>query len=214
VAASIGRKSEISQQPARMHPTCRSTTRVSPFLCDEKSGQACSARGDDPDDLPHMYARAVNAAIAGPAGGDGRSSCTPAAATGKAPGLAEGGYDPVARAVFSETTWTPGSSSTTASAPAASSRWFRPPREKVVLGLVSTKRPCWKKKDELKRRIDQAAGYVPLENLCVSPQCGFASSHHGNLLTEEPISGESSSLSWKWPARCGAPERRYSAAHA
>jgi len=41
------------------------------------------------------------------------------------------------------------------------------------------------KKDELKRRIDQAARYVPLENLCVSPQCGFASSHRGNLLTED-----------------------------
>jgi len=54
-----------------------------------------------------------------------------------------------------------------------------------VLGLVSTKTPVLEKKDELKRRIDEAAGYVPLENLCVSPQCGFASSHHGNLLTED-----------------------------
>ena len=54
-----------------------------------------------------------------------------------------------------------------------------------MLGLVSTKTPALEKKDELKRRIDEAARYVPLESLCISPQCGFASSHHGNLLTEE-----------------------------
>ncbi|TMH17032.1 MAG: 5-methyltetrahydropteroyltriglutamate--homocysteine S-methyltransferase, partial [Betaproteobacteria bacterium] len=62
---------------------------------------------------------------------------------------------------------------------------FVPKGKKVVLGLVSTKTPVLENKDALKRRIDQAARYVPLENLCVSPQCGFASSHHGNLLTED-----------------------------
>ena len=55
----------------------------------------------------------------------------------------------------------------------------------MVLGLVSTKTALLEKKDVLKKRIDNAAKYVPLENLCVSPQCGFASSHHGNLLTED-----------------------------
>ena len=54
-----------------------------------------------------------------------------------------------------------------------------------MLGLVSTKTALLEKKDVLKKRIDNAAKYVPLENLCVSPQCGFASSHHGNLLTED-----------------------------
>ncbi len=55
----------------------------------------------------------------------------------------------------------------------------------MVLGLVSTKTPALEKKDDLKRKIEQAARYVPLENLCLSPQCGFASTHHGNLLTED-----------------------------
>jgi len=55
----------------------------------------------------------------------------------------------------------------------------------VVLGLVSTKTALLEQKDVLKKRIDNAAKYVPLQNLCVSPQCGFASSHHGNLLTED-----------------------------
>ena len=62
---------------------------------------------------------------------------------------------------------------------------FVPKGKKVVLGLVSTKTALLEKKDVLKKRIDNAAKYVPLQNLCVSPQCGFASSHHGNLLTED-----------------------------
>jgi 5-methyltetrahydropteroyltriglutamate--homocysteine methyltransferase len=60
-----------------------------------------------------------------------------------------------------------------------------PKGKKVVLGLVSTKRPVLEKKDELKRRIEQASKYVALADLCISPQCGFASSHHGNLLSED-----------------------------
>jgi 5-methyltetrahydropteroyltriglutamate--homocysteine methyltransferase len=60
-----------------------------------------------------------------------------------------------------------------------------PNAKKIVLGLVSTKTPVLETKDELKRRIDEASKYVPHENLCISPQCGFASTHHGNLLTED-----------------------------
>ncbi len=155
------------------------------FLCDEKFRASCSARGDDPDDLPHMYARAVNAAIAGrPAGMTiVMHTCR---GNWKSTWLAEGGYDPVARAVFSETNvdaWFLEYDSERAGS--FEPLRFVPRGKKVVLGLVSTKTPVLEKKDELKRRIDQAAGYVPLENLCVSPQCGFASSHHGNLLTED-----------------------------
>jgi 5-methyltetrahydropteroyltriglutamate--homocysteine methyltransferase len=54
----------------------------------------------------------------------------------------------------------------------------------VVLGLISTKTPGLESKDELKRRIEEASAYVPLERLAVSPQCGFASTMEGNLLTE------------------------------
>ena len=53
----------------------------------------------------------------------------------------------------------------------------------MVLGLVSTKRGMLEKKDELKRRIDEAARYVPLDQLCLSPQCGFSSTVEGNSLT-------------------------------
>ena len=55
--------------------------------------------------------------------------------------------------------------------------------KRVVLGLVSTKKPELETKDALKRRIDEAAQYVPIDNLCLSPQCGFASTHHGNRIT-------------------------------
>ena len=55
----------------------------------------------------------------------------------------------------------------------------------MVLGLVSSKTATLESPDELKRKIDQAAKYVPLENLCLSPQCGFSSTHHGNRLTED-----------------------------
>ena len=60
---------------------------------------------------------------------------------------------------------------------------FVPKGKKVVLGLVSSKVPQLEKKDDLKRRIDAASKFIPLENLCLSPQCGFSSTHHGNNLT-------------------------------
>ncbi len=155
------------------------------FLCDERFRASCRARGDDPDALPHLYARALNAAVA-----DRPEGMTIVMHTcrgnWKSTWLAEGGYDPVAQAVFNETNvdgWFLEYDSERAGSFAPLR--FVPKGKKVVLGLVSTKTPVLEKKDDLKRRIDDAAKYVPLENLCVSPQCGFASSHHGNLLTED-----------------------------
>jgi 5-methyltetrahydropteroyltriglutamate--homocysteine methyltransferase len=62
---------------------------------------------------------------------------------------------------------------------------FVPKDKTVVLGLVTSKSGSLESKDELKRRIDEAAKFVPLEQLCLSPQCGFASSEEGNILAEE-----------------------------
>jgi len=62
---------------------------------------------------------------------------------------------------------------------------FVPKGKVVVLGLVSSKVPELEKKDDLKRRIEAASKYVPLEDLCLSPQCGFSSTHHGNRITPE-----------------------------
>jgi 5-methyltetrahydropteroyltriglutamate--homocysteine methyltransferase len=155
------------------------------FLCDEKFRESCRARGDDPDALPPMYAGAVNAAIAErPAGMTiVMHTCR---GNWKSTWLAEGGYEPVARAVFGETKvdgWFLEYDSERAGS-------FEPLRlvprgKRVVLGLVSTKTPVLEDKDVLKKRIDQASRFVPLEDLCISPQCGFASTHHGNRLSED-----------------------------
>jgi 5-methyltetrahydropteroyltriglutamate--homocysteine methyltransferase len=155
------------------------------FLCDEKFRSSCRARGDDPDALPHMYARAINAAVAGrPAGMTiVMHTCR---GNWKSTWLAEGSYDPVAETVFNETEVDGffleyDSERAGGFAPLR----FVPRGKRIVLGLVSTKTPVLERKDDLKRRIDEAVKYVPLENLGISPQCGFASSHHGNLLTED-----------------------------
>ena len=65
-----------------------------------------------------------------------------------------------------------------------------PPGKAVVLGLVTTKRGALEDKDTLKRRIDEASRYVPLEQLCLSPQCGFSSTVEGNTLTAEEQVGQ------------------------
>jgi 5-methyltetrahydropteroyltriglutamate--homocysteine methyltransferase len=62
---------------------------------------------------------------------------------------------------------------------------FLPKGKSVVLGLVTSKFPQLEPKDEIKRRIDQAAKFAPLDQLCLSPQCGFASTEEGNILTED-----------------------------
>ena len=101
--------------------------------------------------------------------------------------MAEGGYDHVAEALFGELAV----DGFFLEYDDARSGGFAPLRfvprgpKKVVLGLVTTKRPALEAKDALKRRIDEAARYVPLEQLCLSPQCGFSSTVDGNALTIE-----------------------------
>jgi len=155
------------------------------FLCDAKFRESCRARGDDPEALPHMYAAAINAAIA-----DRPPGMTIAMHTcrgnWKSTWLAEGGYEPVAEAVFGEAK-VDGFFLEYDSERAGGFDPLRyvPKGKTVVLGLVSTKTPALEDRDALKRRIAAAAKLVPIENLCISPQCGFASSHHGNLLTHD-----------------------------
>jgi 5-methyltetrahydropteroyltriglutamate--homocysteine methyltransferase len=101
--------------------------------------------------------------------------------------MAEGGYDHVAEALFGELAV----DGFFLEYDDARSGGFAPLRfvprgnKKIVLGLVTTKRPALEEKDELKRRIEEAAKYVPLEQLCLSPQCGFSSTVDGNALTIE-----------------------------
>ena len=152
------------------------------YLCDPKIRENCIKNGDDPQRLPQRYAEVINAALEGrPAG----MTITMHTCRGnfKSAWVAEGGYGPVAEAMFA--TDLDGYFMEFDSARAGTFEPLRalPRGKKVVLGLVTTKVGELESKETLKRRIDEAAQIVPLENLCLSPQCGFSSTHHGNALS-------------------------------
>jgi 5-methyltetrahydropteroyltriglutamate--homocysteine methyltransferase len=155
------------------------------YLNDPAQRAELAAQGRDAEHQHERYIRQINAALAGrPEGltvtthmcrGNFRSSW-----------VAEGGYDFVAEALF-------GSLDVDgffleyddARSGGFEPLRFVPPGKRVVLGLVTTKRPELESKDALKRRIDEAARYVPLEQLALSPQCGFSSTVEGNALTRD-----------------------------
>ena len=155
------------------------------YLCDEKMREGARQRGDDPDELPRRYARLINAAIEGrPAN---MTVCVHLCRGNfKSAWAAEGGYEPVAQVLFNELAV----DGYFLEYDDARSGDFAPlshvPKGKtVVLGLVSTKVGQLERKDDLKRRVDAAAKLVPLEQLCLSPQCGFSSTVHGNDIAFE-----------------------------
>jgi 5-methyltetrahydropteroyltriglutamate--homocysteine methyltransferase len=152
------------------------------YLCDPKIQQNCRANGDDPQALPRRYAEVINAALRDkPA--DMVVTIHTCRGNFKSAWVAEGGYDPVVEAMFS--TEVDGYFMEFDSARAGGFEPLRvlPPGKKVVLGLVTTKVGALESRADLKRRIDEASKFVPLENLCLSPQCGFSSTHHGNALS-------------------------------
>ena len=154
------------------------------YLCDPKIAATCRANGDDPALLPQTYADTLNAALRDkPA--DMRVTIHTCRGNFKSAWVAEGAYDPVVQAMFS--TNVDGYFMEFDSARAGGFEPLRalPRGKKVVLGLVSTKLGELESKDELKRRIDAAAQFVPLDDLCLSPQCGFSSTHHGNALSHD-----------------------------
>jgi len=154
------------------------------YLCDEKFCESLRRRGDDPARLVRTYADAINAALAErPAG----MAVTMHTCRGnfKSTWVASGGYEPVAQAMFSAAVDGFFMEFDSERAGDFAPLRFVPKGKKVVLGLVTTKLGRLEDKDALKRRIDAAAKYVPLEDLCLSPQCGFSSTHHGNLLSYE-----------------------------
>jgi 5-methyltetrahydropteroyltriglutamate--homocysteine methyltransferase len=155
------------------------------YLCDEKMREAARQRGDDPNELPHRYAGFINKVVAHKPKGmtlamhlcRGNFKSTHAAA---------GNYEPVAEALLSEMKL----DAFFLEYDDDRSGDFRPLRylskdKIVVLGLVTTKFGQLETKDDLKRRIDEASKYAPLEQLCLSPQCGFSSTVHGNNIAVE-----------------------------
>jgi 5-methyltetrahydropteroyltriglutamate--homocysteine methyltransferase len=155
------------------------------YLCDDKMREAARSRGDDPDELPHRYAGFINRVVAQkPAG---MTLCVHLCRGNfKSTWAAQGGYEPVAEALLSEMQV----DGYFLEYDDARSGDFRPLRflpkgKTVVLGLVTTKLGQLESKDDLKRRIDEASTFAPLEQLCLSPQCGFSSTVHGNAIAVE-----------------------------
>jgi 5-methyltetrahydropteroyltriglutamate--homocysteine methyltransferase len=154
------------------------------YLCDEKVRASLRSKGDDPAKLPRTYADAISNALKGRPPG---MTVTMHTCRGnfKSAWVAEGGYEPVAETMFSADVDAFFMEFDTERAGGFEPLRLLPKGKKVVLGLVSSKLGALEPKEALKRRIDEAAKYVPLENLCLSPQCGFSSTHHGNNLSQD-----------------------------
>ena len=153
------------------------------YLCDPKLREQVQNIGEDPETLPHTYAQLINNAIS--TRPDDMTVCMHLC-RGNFEGawLAEGGYEPVADVLFNEIDVTGYFLEYDTSRAGDFSPLRRVPKGKVVvLGLVTSKRGALEDKDDLKRRIDEAARFLPLEQLALSPQCGFASGERGNKLS-------------------------------
>ncbi len=155
------------------------------YLCDERMRQASRERGDDPNELPHRYASFINRVVARKPPGM-TLAVHLCRGNFKSTWAASGGYEPVAEALLAEMHV----DAYFLEYDDDRSGDFRPlrhlPRGKtVVLGLVTTKLGELESKDALKRRIDQAGQYAPMDQLCLSPQCGFSSTVHGNNIAME-----------------------------
>ncbi len=155
------------------------------YLNDPAQRKYVAELGGDAENQHLTYIRGFNAAIANrPAG---MTICTHLCRGNfRSSWVASGGYDYVADALFNQLNV----DGYFLEFDDERSGGFEPLRflpkgKKVVLGLVTTKRPALENKDDLKRRIDQAAKYAPLEQLCLGPQCGFSSTQEGNALTRE-----------------------------
>ena len=155
------------------------------YLCDEKMREAARQRGDDPNELPHRYAKFINLVVAQKPPGMllAMHLCR---GNFKSTHAASGNYEPVAEALLKEMNLDAYfmEYDDVRSGDIKPLRYL-PKGKTVVLGLVTTKFGALESKDDLKSRIDQAARYAPLEQLALSPQCGFSSTVHGNDIAVE-----------------------------
>jgi len=156
------------------------------MICDPNERVQSRARGDDPDALPERYARLTNAALAGtPA--DMAITMHSCRGNFRSTFIASGGYEFVAEQLLGHTALD-GYFLEYDSARAGGFeplRFFPKGKKQLVLGLVTSKSGKLENKDDIKRRIDEATKYVDLDQLCLSPQCGFASTEEGNVLAED-----------------------------
>jgi len=156
------------------------------MVCDPNERAHSRERGDDPDTLPQLYARLTNAALEGkPA--DMAITMHSCRGNFRSTFIASGGYEFVAEQLLAHT----GLDGyfleydTERAGGFEPLRFFPSGNKQIVLGLVSSKLGKLEREDDIKRRIDEATKYVALDQLCLSPQCGFASTEEGNVLAED-----------------------------
>ncbi|MEM6050464.1 cobalamin-independent methionine synthase II family protein [Erwinia sp. P7711] len=156
------------------------------YLCSEDQKQQIRERGEDPQELAHIYAQVLNKAIEGKPD-DLTIGLHVCRGNFRSTWISEGGYEPVAEILF-------GTVNIDAffleydnerSGGFEPLRFIRPGKQQVVLGLVTTKNGELENSETVKQRIAEAAQYVSLDQICLSPQCGFASTEEGNSLSEE-----------------------------
>jgi len=153
------------------------------YLCDENMREGVRKLGEDPDELPKTYAALINDAIGGRP--DDMAVCIHMCrGNAQSQWFASGGYEPIADKIFNLTD-VDGfflEYDDERSGDFAPLR-FVPKGKAIVLGLVTTKRGELESRDELKRRVEEAASRMPMDQICLSPQCGFSSNAVGNLVS-------------------------------
>jgi len=156
------------------------------MLCDPKERAQSKARGDNPDTLPAIYAKLMNDALsAKPA--DMAITMHSCRGNFRSTWIAQGGYEFIAEHLLANTNLDGyfleyDSERAGGFEPL---RFFPKSNKQVVLGLVTSKSGRLESKEDIKRRIDEATKFVSLDQLCLSPQCGFASTEEGNVLAED-----------------------------
>jgi 5-methyltetrahydropteroyltriglutamate--homocysteine methyltransferase len=177
-------REEINDLAARGCPYLQLDDTNLAYLCDPEIRERTRARGDDPDALVHLYCKLVNDSIRDRPS-DMAISAHLCRGNFKSAWVAQGGYEPVAEILLNEMKINGFflEYDDERSGDFAPLR-FTPKSATIVLGLMSSKRAAAEGKDEIKRRIDEASRYVPLEQCALSHQCGFSSTAHGNDLSE------------------------------
>jgi 5-methyltetrahydropteroyltriglutamate--homocysteine methyltransferase len=156
------------------------------YLCSKDEVEKAKARGTDVAGLPGAYARMINAAL-GAKPADMTITTHICRGNFRSTWITSGGYEPVAEVLFGTTNY----DGFFLEYDSDRAGGFEPLRfvpegkKQIVLGLITTKTGALEKKDDIRRRIAEAEKYVAHDQLCLSPQCGFASTEEGNILAEE-----------------------------
>jgi 5-methyltetrahydropteroyltriglutamate--homocysteine methyltransferase len=155
------------------------------YLCSEKERQAVRDRGEDPEPLPRIYRDMINYAIKDRPD-DLVMTTHVCRGNFRSTWISEGGYEPVAEVLLDQTDYDGYflEYDTGRAGGFEPLRFLPKGKKRVVLGLVTSKSGEIEDKAAIKRRIEEATKFAPLDQFCLSPQCGFASTEEGNILTE------------------------------